>query len=189
MSENIKVSIDPSTGQLSVECREGALDAILTRLEKFIPNSRALPALAAESTVVESPADAGGGEIADQKGGKRKGKTKLPVYKMADLGVDDEAKRAFKKFFDAKKPKVQNDQVTLCAFWLNKTLGRETFTDDDVFTALRAAGAPKIPPRIESVISNLKLENKLVGERAKYKITHIGEDFVNNDLPAKDENG
>ena len=189
MTENVRVNIDVSTGNIGIDCPEAAFEAILNRVVELLPKLAAFSyaqkpngAVSTQDPLPARPADTGETATAGKRPPKR---TPAPVYKMTDLGVDDDVKRSFKKFFEAKKPKNQNDQVLLCAFWLNKTVGRDTFTDDDVFTALRSAGAPKIPGRIESVISNLKLENKLGGDRGKYRITHIGEDFINNDLPAK----
>ncbi len=194
MTENVKVNIDFTTGNVGIDCPEPAFEGILNQVVEALPKLAALRSVQKANVAAQSqaqqlppshPVDNREGTAAEKRPPKR---TPTPVYKMTDLGVDDDIKRAFKKFFEAKKPKNQNDQVLLCAYWLNKTVGRETFTDDDVFTALRSAGALKIPGRIESVISNLKLENKLAGERGKYKITHIGEDFVNNDLPPKGGN-
>lgn len=191
MTENVKVNIDVTTGNVGIDCPEAAFEGILNRVVEALPKLAALRPTQKANAVAQAqtlqptqahPVDTGEAASAGKRSLKR---TPAPVYKMTDLGVDDDIKRTFKKFFEVKKPKNQNDQVLLCAFWLNKTLGRDTFTDDDVFTALRTAGAPKIPGRIESVISNLKLENKLGSEGGKYKITHIGEDFVNNDLPPK----
>jgi hypothetical protein len=187
MSEHIKVNVDVSTGAVSIECPEAALEAILSRVAEFMPKLAALRAPEPENPVQSSEDRTSNPQSPDEgKPGSRRGskqKAASPTYKMVDLGIGDDAKRTFKKWFDEKKPRSQNDQVLLCAFWLNKTLKRDTFTDDDVFTALRTAGVPKIPARIESVISNLKLENRLVGEKGKYKINHIGEDFINNELP------
>jgi len=187
MTDNVKVNIDVSTGNIGIDCPEAAFEGILNRVVELLPKLAAFRsaqkpngAAGAQDPPPAQLVDPGETAAAGKRLPKR---TPAPIYKMTDLGVDDDIKRTFKKFFEAKKPKNQNDQVILCAFWLNKTVGRETFTDDDIFTALRSAGAPKIPGRIESVISNLKLENKLGGERGKYRITHIGEDFVNNDLP------
>jgi hypothetical protein len=186
MTENVKVTIDISTGNVGIECPETAFETILNGLADFIPklaSFRPSDKQENDSQSFEQPSQSDDA-VETVAGNKRASKRKpLPVYKMTDLGVDDEAKSNFNKFFDSKGPRNQSDQLLLCAFWLNKTLKRETFTDDDAFTALRAAGVPKIPPRIESVISNLKLENKLIGERGKYRINHIGEDFVGNDLP------
>src|SRR5208282_1748785 len=185
MAENVRVNIDLSTGNVSIDCAEAAFESTLNRVFEFLPKLAAFRSAQKTSgaALAQDPpaqlADTGEATAAGKRPPKR---TPAPVYKMTDLGVDDDIKRNFKKFFEAKKPKNQNDQVLLCAFWLNKTVGRDTFTDDDVFTALRSAGALKIPGRIESVISNLKLENKLGGDGGKYRITHIGEDFVNNDL-------
>lgn len=193
MSENVKINIDFSAGTIQIDCPETAFENTLSRVEEFLPKLLALRSgmktneTTRSSTPAEIAVEDANGDSEASKGAKRSGKRRPPpVYKMSNLGVDDNGKREFKKFFDSKIPKNQNDQVLLCAFWLNKTLKRDTFTDDDVYTALRTAGAPKIPSRIESVISNLKLENQLVGDRGKYKITHIGEDYVNNDLPGKE---
>lgn len=188
MPEHIKVNIDLSMGSVSVECSESAFQEILQRIEEFIPKLlTSFPAQERKNgsplSPLSLPAESEDALPDVAKTNKRRGKARpASTYKMVDLGVDDNAKREFKKVFESNAPKSQNDQVLLCAYWLNKTLTRDAFTDDDIFTALRTAGALKIPSRIESVISNLKLENKLLGERGKYKITHIGEDFVNNDL-------
>jgi hypothetical protein len=188
VTETVKVHIDISTGNVGIECSEAAFDAILNRVADFVPKLATLRAAHRENADPPKapgparPTNAAQTEVASTRASRRK---QLPVYKMTDLGTDDDTKRSFKKHFESKGPKNQKDQLLLCAFWLNKTLRKDTFTDDDIFTALRTAGAPKIPPRIESVISNLKLENKLAGERGKYRITHIGEDFVNNDPPLK----
>lgn len=187
MSETIKVNIDISGGNLAIECSDAAFETVLNQIADFVPRLSSLGfgvgrrgSHNSNAQVVTPEEDIDEAAPAGKRGAKRK---QAPVYKMTDLGADDEAMRAFKQLFESKKPRGQGDQILLCAFWINKTLGRETFTDDDIFTALRAAGVPKVPARIESVISNLKLESKLVGERGKYRINHIGEDFVRNDLP------
>jgi hypothetical protein len=187
MSENVKVNIDVSTGAVGIECPEAALEVVLSRVAEFMPKLVALRAPVTEKPVQSKENLATRPKNSNESGlgSKRGSKQKPPTYKMADLDIDDDARRTFKKWFEDKKSGSQNEQILLCAFWLNRTLKRDTFTDDDAFTALRTAGVPKIPARIESVISNLKLENKLIGEKGKYKITHIGEDFINNELPPK----
>ncbi len=191
MSENVKINIDLSTGTVQIECPETAFESTLNRVEQFLPKLQSFRAERMVNDAPKIPPQAESGRDAGRDGDGTKatrgqGKRRpTPVYKVTELGADDNAKREFKNFYESKKPQNQNDQVLLCGFWLNITLKRDTFTDDDVYTALRAAGAAKIPSRIESVISNLKLESKLVGEQGKYKTTHIGEDYVNNDLPPK----
>src|SRR5262245_55160930 len=186
MSESVKLEIDLSSGKIQVECAATSLDAVLQKVEGLLPKL----STAKGAVVFPKPAplrDAGSTtSVSAQLGDKpTRPKRKAGVYEMVRLGLTMDQARALNDFYKEKNPKSQNDQILVVMYWLAQELDRKVVDADEIFTAIRNVANAKAPARIESVMSNLVMDNKAARDgNGKIRLTHIGEDYVTKDLPA-----
>ncbi|MBU4006232.1 MAG: hypothetical protein KKD41_16395 [Gammaproteobacteria bacterium] len=194
MTEQVKISISLSTGEVTIEAPASALSEVFDRLESFVTRLREIaesardheePGTANASGVVTAPpASSGGTEIAKQAPQKRQkgGSGKNESYKSIDLGLTPEQRTAFKEFYTSKAPDNQSDHVLVVIYWLIQNTGREKVTMDEIFMGLRTVGE-KIPKRISSVLSNLSIAAHISKENNEPRLLHVGEDHVMHNLP------
>lgn len=196
MTEQVKISISLSTGEVTIEAPSSALSEVFDRLESFVPRLREIAESAREhedslmETVnsprmgAEVPASSASTEVVKQASPKRQkgGNGKNESYKAVDLGLTPEQRTAFKEFYISKAPDNQSDQVLVVIYWLTQNTDREKVTMDEIFTGLRAVGE-KIPKRISSVLSNLAIAAHISKESNEPRLLHVGEDHVMHNLP------
>jgi len=197
VTEQVKISISLSTGEVTIEAPSSALGEIFDRLESFVPRLREI----AQSTKEHEPESDGGDssegdaqpvvtatELATGTGKKSKvgkGSSGKPEsYKAVDLKLTPEQRADFKEFYNSKAPETQNDHILVVMYWLLKNANREKVTMDEIYTGLRTADA-KIPKRISSVLSNLALGAYISKENNEPKLLSVGEDHVLLNLPKK----
>lgn len=196
MTEQVKLSISLSTGEVTIETPASALGEVFDRLESFVPRLREIAESAREHeeplpetantsrAATEHAASSAGTETAKQASPKRQksGSGKNESYKAVDLGLTPEQRTAFKEFYTSKAPDNQSDQVLVVIYWLIQNTSREKVTMDEIFTGLRSVGE-KIPKRISSVLSNLAIAAHISKENNEPRLLHIGEDHVMHNLP------
>lgn len=196
MTEQVKISISLSTGEVTIEAPASALSEVFDRLESFVPRLREIAESAREHeeplqeatnasrAATEPPASSAGTELAKQASPKRQksGGGKNESYKAVDLGLTPDQRTAFKEFYTLKAPDNQSDQVLVVIYWLIQNTDREKVTMDEIFTGLRTVGE-KIPKRISSVLSNLAIAAQISKESNEPRLLHIGEDRVMHNLP------
>jgi len=113
--------------------------------------------------------------------------TKPETLSMVDLGLSKEDRTAMKKFYNEKEPKGQNDQVLVLAYWLKENKNKDKFDPNDVFTALRTVDVA-VPKFLSQVLRNIKNNHKMIKNGdGTYSLHHIGEDYVNLQLPKNKE--
>jgi hypothetical protein len=194
--EQVKISINLSTGEVTIESPASALNDIFNRLEAFIPRLREI----AESTRKHDERLQGknslegvhsGAVTKDTPGGnsgltppkrQKASSGKNESYKAVDLGLTSEQRTAFKEFYISKSPDNQSDHVLVVIYWLIHNTGREKLTMDEIYTGLRTVGE-KIPKRISSVLSNLAIAAHISKENNEPRLLHVGEDHVMTSLP------
>lgn len=197
MTEQVKISISLSTGEVTIEAPSSALGEIFDRLESFVPRLREIAQSAKEhesesdggySGEGDNPPVAKAAEPATGAGKKSKagkGSSGKPEsYKAVDLKLTPDQRAAFKEFYNSKAPETQNDQLLVVMYWLLQNTDREKVTMDEIFTGLRTVDA-KIPKRISSVLSNLAIGAYISKENNEPKLLHVGEDHVLHNLPKK----
>lgn len=196
MTEQVKISISLSTGEVTIEAPASALSEVFDRLESFVPRLREIAESAREheespldttttsKVAAAPPASSGGTEAAKQAPQKRQkgGSGKNESYKAVDLGLTPEQRTAFKEFYTSKAPDNQSDHVLVVIYWLIQNTGREKVTMDEIFTGLRTVGE-KIPKRISSVLSNLAIAAHISKENNEPHLLHVGEDHIMHNLP------
>lgn len=180
----VKVDLDLSSGKISVVCPEESLTRVFEAVESFLPKlTTSRESMKAEAGDGSSAAGSEKTENYEPRG-KRGGSSSKPTYSTVELGLGKDQEREFKKYYDGKNPQNQNDQTLVVMYWLQQNAKKDIFDPNEIFTGFRKVGA-KVPARIESVLSNLILEGKVVSAGGgKYKLNHIGEDRVDKELPA-----
>lgn len=207
MAEQVKIDLNLSTGEVAIEAPASALESIFDRLESFLPKlvsefesnegKKREPGSEIDGSVdkdeqaeteEKGPPKADEQKKAAKKKASKSSSTKPQSYKTVDLGLSPEQRSEFKQFYESKAPKTQNDHVLVIIYWLLKNTAREKVTVDEIFTGLRTVGE-RIPKRLTSVLSNLSLGSYITKENNEPTLLHIGEDYVDHDLPKKNEGG
>lgn len=192
MTDLVKIKIDLSLGTVEVEAPIGAVDSVFDRLESFLPRLteskaqiavRDLP-VASTSEKVKTEEVETKEEIETDKKKERKSSGKPELFKQVDLNLSEEQREEFRNFYKGKNGKNQNDHVLVVMFWLLNNLDKESLNKEEIFTGLRTVGE-RIPKRLSSVLSNLGIEGKVVKINGKFSLHHVGEDYVDRDLPKK----
>ena len=109
---------------------------------------------------------------------------KPETFKTVELGLNADERQAFKDFYAEKSPSGQSDHVLTVIYWLIKNTNRESLSKDEVFTGLRTVNE-KAPKRLTSVLSNLAISSYIIKSGSNSSLHHIGEDYVERDLPKK----
>jgi hypothetical protein len=197
MTDIVKINIDLNSGAVNIEAASESLNMIFDRLESFLPSlieaksqfsNRENEDEEAEEVGGESTDD-GSGTPAEPKGNpptkpKRTSSAKPETFKTVELGLNANQRQAFKDFYAEKSPTGQSDQVLTVIYWLIKNTDKEALSKDEVFTGLRTVNE-KAPKRLTSVLSNLALSSQITKNGANSGLHHIGEDYVERDLPKK----
>ncbi|MBT1063034.1 hypothetical protein KJY73_05570 [Bowmanella sp. Y26] len=199
MSDVVKINIDLNSGAVNIEAASESLDMVFDRLESFLPSLIEAKTQFSNSNSEEDDADSINGQSesgGDEKKDTSEQKSKSPAkpkrtssgkaetYKTVDLGLDAGQRQAFKDFYAEKSPSGQSDHVLVVIYWLVKNTGKEYLTKDEIFTGLRTVNE-KAPKRLTSVLSNLLLASHIIKDGTNSGLHHIGEDYVERDLPKK----
>lgn len=197
MSDIVKINIDLNSGAVNIEAASESLNIIFDRLESFLPslinaksqfsNGEGEGEVTAEGD--EENVDEEAVEAVESKGKtsakpKRTSSGKPETFKTVELGLNADERQAFKDFYAEKSPSGQSDHVLTVIYWLIKNTNRESLSKDEVFTGLRTVNE-KAPKRLTSVLSNLAISSYIVKNGSNSSLHHIGEDYVERDLPKK----
>jgi hypothetical protein len=192
--DNVKIHIDLKAGSVSIEAPAETLDAVFDRLEDFLPRINELRADASagdDDDVATSPeptedssdtTDDTRSSSSPKAPRKRGSATKPETFRAVDLGLKEDQRLAFKEYFEAKKPKGQNQEVLVVMVWLSQNARIEMLSREQLFTGLRTVGA-RVPTRLSSVLSNLVLNGYVLREGKDFRVHHTAEDLVTHELP------
>ena len=200
MTESVRVQIDLSAGAVEVEAPVEAVDTIFEKLEDFIPQLaeayKSEVKIMPEDDVLDETSDyddslnAQGTEEKASANGKRNrtrksGNKRTENYNLVELKLDEGQRNDFRQFYNDKNPTAQNPQVLVIMFWLAKNADHKTLNAHEIYTGFRILDA-RVPAKISSVLGNLVGKGTIKNEGGgKYSLTHVGEDFVAYQLPAK----
>lgn len=199
MSENVTIQMNITSGEILIQAPAESLDTIFDKLENFLPSMVAVKTKFENEAPKEAEApqetkeDAISREdnlpdVAVKSTPKKKrsaSSKKAESYKIAELGLSEQQRQAFREFYNDKSPKSQNEQILVIMYWLKNNGGKEALSKDDIYTGLKTVDA-KVPARISSVLSNLGIEGRITSDSDGYRLHHTGEDFVKFDLPKKE---
>ena len=199
MESNITIHLSKTAcGEISIQTPVDLLDTVLAKLGVSSLNSAGVSATPIAENAPSSADSPASSDIAAKNAepvahaDKNATKHRKPAsskhaetFHMVDLGLDEQSRLSLRAFYNEKNPSSQNEQILVVMAWLKANAERDCLSKDAIFTALRTVDA-KIPARITSVISNLRIAGKITIGHDGYKILHTGEDFVKFDLPKKD---
>lgn len=197
MSDIVKINIDLNSGAVNIEAASESLNMIFDRLESFLPSLINAKSQFSNGEGEGEGTGEGDEENIDEESVEAvepKGKTpakpkrtssgKPETFKTVELGLNADERQAFKDFYAEKSPSGQSDHVLTVIYWLIKNTNRESLSKDEVFTGLRTVNE-KAPKRLTSVLSNLAISSYIVKSGSNSSLHHIGEDYVERDLPKK----
>ena len=101
-----------------------------------------------------------------------------------DLNFTAEQISSLTKFYESKKPKIQNEEVAVVVKWFCDQLEHEDISLEEINYLLSICS--KVPTALEQVIINMKGSKYrwvAKSENNKVKLTSIGESYVTNKLP------
>jgi folylpolyglutamate synthase/dihydropteroate synthase len=198
MSENVGIKINIKDGNIEIQAPVESLEMIFDKLGAFIPKFADAQTMMVDSdhkdTVVDEEKQPENAINVIQEKQSKEEKTvkkekssaskKKETYKTVELNVSSEKRDEFREFYKVKNPSSQNDQVLTVMYWLAKHANKPITNKDEIYTGLRTVNE-RIPGRISSVLSNLRIEGKVVleGNGTGYRLHHTGEDYVERDLP------
>ena len=197
MADIVKIQIGLVNGQLSVEAPTEALDSVFDRVETFLPffaeavESTAF-SLEEEDSLNESLNDSEipvNGHQSENSSSKPRNMPRIRTsskpksFNTVPFDWDSAKRDEFRKFYATKKPKGQSEQVDVVMYWLSEHLNLKHLDANDIYTGLKTLDV-RVPKNIDAVLSKLiKVGHIGREEKGKYKVSHIGEDFVTRDLP------
>jgi len=192
---DVDVKIDLSRGRFRVRTRTGDVTELLEKIEhlfgKYIEkttvgdspsmdlmNTPPIEALSEDSSVAASTTTGEGSKP------KKATSTRSKNYKPTDLGLDDVQRNVVREFFAAKEPAGQETEIAVLTTKIKQLTGKDEFSADDIFTALRIVARP-IPKNLDGVISNMKSNGRGDRKAGKFVVNYLTEDFVNHHMEKK----
>lgn len=122
----------------------------------------------------------------------RASKTKAYViskYENIDLGLDARKRQELKEYYSNFKLSTNVQKIYVLSYWLKEVANITEIDTNTIFSALRIVGE-KVSFNIPQAFTDIQHRNQYIistGEKGKYKITPIGEDYVNYELSKKDK--
>lgn len=116
-------------------------------------------------------------------------KRKPPTMSIVkDLDLRPEGKQSLRDFYAGKNPGSQEKKVAVCVYYLHKLLELDGITSNHVFSCLKEVKA-RVPKDLPQIIRNAASRGGWVdsSDAKSIKITTLGENLVEHDLPEKGE--
>lgn len=119
-------------------------------------------------------------------GGKRK--INVPTnYQLVELGLESTKRQELNDFYFEIKPKNKTDQIILLFYWMNKNNNMRAIDTNIAYSLLKTV-QETTTFNIKQCLINAKSQANYLkpsGEKGKYELTHIGEDYVEHSLLKK----
>ena len=112
---------------------------------------------------------------------------KTPSYSLVkELNLRPTDKDSLRDFYKEKKPTDQQQMVTVVLYYLHRVLETEKISTNHIYTGLKDVEA-RVPPDINQILRNTASRRGWVdsGDSDDLKMTVTGDNFVEQDLPAK----
>ena len=166
-------AIDEALSELDEDSRKRVLDWANA---KFL--GRPAAAHKSPGPVLQSK---GGGR--QPTGRKRKGKGKVTVKQIKELDLRPEGKESAREFAHKKGPTNQKQKCVVALYYLLLVLGLEKAGIDHVYTVFKGVGWPA-PADLLNTLHQAGSDGWLdTADSNDIKVTPIGENLVEHDLP------
>lgn len=101
-------------------------------------------------------------------------------YEIVEVGLTEEERSEFRSYFSSFKSLSNIDKAVVISYWIKENKNINEIDKDIMFTMLKTANA-NTSFDIKGALRNAKSLNKYYingSEKGKYKLNHIGEDYV-----------
>ncbi len=128
-----------------------------------------------------------GAKVTKKKASKSKSST-TETYSLVELDLSQDERNMLTEFYTTHAPTNNQDKTVVIAKWLKDAKGIDEINKDIVFTVLRTLGE-STSFNINQTLLNAKNQKSYFtsSKAGKFKINHIGEDYVDRDMAGKDK--
>jgi hypothetical protein len=128
-----------------------------------------------------------GQKSAQSKRGVSRAKSHMAVVKELDLKKSG-ANPSLRDFYIQKKPKTFSEQNAVFVFYLNRIKEMDSVTPNHVFTCYKEVKARVPGAFYQSLLDTSRIKGWIdTGDTENIRITTVGENFVQHDLPKGNE--
>ncbi|WP_342487607.1 hypothetical protein MKY83_19265 [Bacillus sp. FSL M8-0266] len=115
---------------------------------------------------------------------KRKTNNKSESYQQnKNLNLIPKGNQSFKEFYDLKKPISSKDFNIVAVYYLEKILGRNEITIEDIYTCYKQS-LHKMPKRLKQSLADTSSKSGLINiQNNLYSIPLLGENYIEHNLP------
>lgn len=106
------------------------------------------------------------------------------TYEMIDLELTDNQRKNLKEYYSSFSLSTNVQRICVLCYWYKNNIGDNEFDTNTIFTLLRTV-QEKASFNIPQAFSDIQKRNQYLvstGEKGKYKLTPIGEDYVTEEL-------
>ncbi len=120
----------------------------------------------------------------------KKARTKVTItstYEMLELNLSEEQRKKLKEYYSDFTLSTNVQRICVLSYWYKQNIGINEFDTNTIFTLLRMV-QEKASFNIPQAFSDIQNRSQYLvstGEKGKYKLTPIGEDYVTDDLMKK----
>lgn len=117
---------------------------------------------------------------------KSKG-TVTSSYEMIELNMNEDQRKKLKEYYSSFTLSTNVQRICVLSYWYKNNIGTNEFDTNTIFTLLRMV-QEKASFNIPQAFSDIQNRSQYLvstGEKGKYKLTPIGEDYVNDELLKK----
>ncbi|MDZ4865971.1 MAG: hypothetical protein SGI91_01505 [Alphaproteobacteria bacterium] len=195
-NERIRFRVDLKSGELEVDASADKFDDVVEKVSKIIPSltkgyeaSRSSEQAPDDTTPDEKPG-AGSSRRARPRASRPSGQRTSPLgagkyrdFQPIKLGVGDAAEVELRKFYELKKPKGQDEQVSVLVYKLRELLAKDHVNYDQIYQAYRIVGEDHPPKSLAGVISNMQGKMWVDRDDNGIRLKIQGVDLVEKQLP------
>lgn len=121
---------------------------------------------------------------------RTKGKVTITsTYEMINLNMTEEQRKNLKQYYSDFALSTNVQRICVLCYWYMKNIGLNEFDTNTIFTLLRTV-QEKASFNIPQAFSDIQKRTQYLvstGEKGKYKLTPIGEDYVTETLMKRDK--
>ena len=189
MNETTKAKINLSEGTIELEGNEAFVSKYLDEFKETIS---AKPPVADPKRTPHKPSTK---KDRPKKRNTSSSKIKIPKkieIEKFDIGGNEDSKLpSLKDFFNSKNPGTSNaKRILVIGYYVTEVLKKDEFSEGNIEYGFKALSLTKKPAHLRQIIINQKNEKgwfEESGDNNSWKITKIGELFVDEDLPESKE--
>lgn len=177
-----KLKIDMTSGILEIEGSDKIVKDIYDDFKGKLLKIENEPTIASEPEINTPQSKPN----AKKKSKKQSPPKRKPQSKGTFNLLENAYFKKLKAFFDSKAPKSNLEKNVVFVYFLQKQAKEKKITKDHIYTCYKTVNE-KTPTAFEQSLIDTKMRKSWIDTTSldDIKLTHIGETFVDSDLPSK----